>query len=287
MPDGGPFGPASVVVFGLGAALAWGAADFGGGLTSRRAPLFGVVLVSQLVGLAVAGALAVLRREPVPAPADLGLAALAGCLAVVGILSLYGALAVGRMGVVAPVTGVLAAAVPVAAGIALEGLPGPIVVLGIALAIAAVVLVSRVAGPAEGRSGLELALLAGVGLGLFTVVITRVEEGPVFGPLAVVRIVSVAVIAAIALVARRPVRLPRPVLPAVVAIGALDMAGNAGLLFAEQTGSLAVSSVLSSLYPVTTVILAAVVLRERITRSHAAGIGLAFVAVTMIAGGSA
>lgn len=286
MPDGGPFGPASVVVFGLAAALAWGAADFGGGLTSRRAPLFGVVLVSQLVGLLFALVLAVLRREPVPAGPDLALSAIAGCLAVVGILSLYGALAIGRMGVVAPVTGVLAAGVPVVAGIVLEGLPGPTVLLGIVLAIVAVVFVSRVVGPAEGRSGLELALLAGLGLGLFTVVITRVDERLVFGPLVVVRVVDAVVIALIVLVARRPARLPRPVVPAVLAIGALDMAGNAGLMFAEQTGSLAVASVLSSLYPVTTVVLAALLLREPITRVHASGIVLAFVAVTMIAGGS-
>jgi drug/metabolite transporter (DMT)-like permease len=287
MPDGGPFGPASVVVFGLGAALAWGAADFGGGLTSRRAPLFGVVLASQLTGMVLAFLLGAVRGEPVPAPVDVGWSALAGALGIAGILALYGGLAVGRMGVVAPVTGVLAATVPVAAGVILEGLPHPTVALGIVLAIVAVVLVSRVAGGAGSRSGIELALLAGVALGLFTVVITRVDERLVFGPLAIVRAVDVAILVAVILVARRPVALPRSALPAVVAIGILDMAGNAGLLFAEQTGSLAVASMLSSLYPVTTVVLATVVLREAVTRSHALGIALALVAIVLIAVGSA
>jgi drug/metabolite transporter (DMT)-like permease len=286
MADGGPFGPASVVVFGLFAAAAWGAADFGGGLTSRRAPLFGVVLGSQAVGFVLALVLGVVRGEPVPGPEDVAWAALSGVLGVVGILALYGGLAVGRMGIVAPVTGVLAATVPVLAGILLEGWPRDVVLAGIVVAIVAVVVVSRVAGEGGGRTGLELAVLAGLALGLFTVTITRIDEAGVFGPLAIARAVSAATLALAVLVARRPVRGPRSVLPAVVAVGALDMGGNAGLLFAEQTGSLAVAAVLSSLYPVTTVLLAMVLLREPVTRSHAVGIALALVAILLIAGGS-
>jgi drug/metabolite transporter (DMT)-like permease len=287
MADGGPFGSASVVVFGLAAAITWGAADFGGGLTSRRAPLFGVVLVTQAVGIVLASVRAVARGEPFPAAEDIGWSALAGLLGVVGILGLYGGLAVGRMGVVAPVTGVLAALVPVSIGIVLEGIPDAMVLAGIAAAIAAVILVSRVRGSGEGRSGIELALAAGVGLGLFTVAITRVDEALVFGPLAIVRIVDATVVTAIALAARQPVRVPRELAPALIAVGVLDMAGNAGLLLAEDTGSLAVASVLTSLYPVTTVLLATFVLRERVTASHAAGILLAVAAIVLIAAGSA
>jgi drug/metabolite transporter (DMT)-like permease len=286
MADGGPFGPASVVVFGLAAATAWGAADFQGGLTSRRAPLLGVVLVSQLVGMALALVLALARGESLPLGADLAWSALSGLLGVAGILALYHGLAVGRMGVVAPVTGVLAATVPVLAGVVLEGVPPPGVLVGIGLAIAAVVLVSRVKGDGTGRSGIELALAAGLALGLFTVAITRVSDDLVFGPLVVVRAVDAAVVLVVLLVTRHPVRLPRRVLPAVAVVGVLDMAGNAGLLFAEQTGSLAVASVLSSLYPVTTVLLAILLLREPVTRSHAGGIVLAFAAIVLIGLGS-
>jgi drug/metabolite transporter (DMT)-like permease len=292
MADGGPFGSASVVVFGLAAAITWGAADFGGGLTSRRAPLFGVVLVTQAVGIVLASVLAVARGEPFPAAEDIGWSALAGLLGVVGILGLYGGLAVGRMGVVAPVTGVLAALVPVSIGIVVDGVPdgmvlAGMVLAGIAAAIAAVILVSRVPGTGTGRSGIELALVAGVGLGLFTVAITRVQESLVFGPLAIVRIVDATVVTAIALAARQPMRVPRDLAPALLAVGALDMAGNAGLLLAEGTGSLAVASVLTSLYPVTTVLLATFVLRERVTVSHAAGILLAVAAIVLIAAGAA
>jgi drug/metabolite transporter (DMT)-like permease len=287
MPEAGPFGPASVVVFGLLAAVAWGAADFGGGLATRRATLLGVVFGSQAIGMVVALLAAVIRGEPVPAPADLGWAALAGVLGVVGILGLYGGLAVGRMGVVAPVTGVLAAVVPVLAGIGLEGLPRPIVLAGIGLAIVAVILVSRVASPAGGRSGIELALVGGLGLGLFNVTVSRVDDALVFGPLVVVRFVEAAVIGAVILLGRRPGHVPARLLPAVAVIGILDMTGNAGFLFAEATGSLAVASILTSLYPVTTILLAIAILREPMNRSHGVGIALALAAIGCITAGSA
>jgi drug/metabolite transporter (DMT)-like permease len=285
MPDGGPFGPASVVVFGLVAAVAWGAADFGGGLTTRRATLFGVVIVSQVVGMLVAAAAAIVRGEPPPSGTDIGWAALSGALAGVGILGLYGGLAIGRMGIVAPVTGVLAAIVPVTAGIALQGLPGAYVIAGIGLAILAVLLVSRVASPVGGRSGIELAVMGGIGLGLFNVTVAQVQEGLVFGPLVVVRAVEAGLITIVMLVARRPGRVPLRIVPAVALVGVLDMTGNAGYLFAEATGSIAVASVLTSLYPVTTVILAMAVLREPVTRSHAVGIVLALAAIVLISVG--
>ncbi len=117
-------GPGSaVVVLGLASALAWGAGDFGGGMLSRRAPLFGVVAATQLVGMVAAVALALLRGEPVPQGADIGWSVVTGICGVIGISSLYRGLAVGRMGVVAPVTGVLGAVIPVLAGSCSRGCP--------------------------------------------------------------------------------------------------------------------------------------------------------------------
>jgi drug/metabolite transporter (DMT)-like permease len=217
---------------------------------------------------------------------DVGWSAISGVLGAIGIMALYRGLAVGRMGVVAPVTGVLAATVPVLVGVVLEGLPPPMVVAGIAAAVLAVVLVSRVPGDAGTRSGLDLALLAGLGIGLFNVTLTRVDDALVFGPLTVARLTSAVVIALALLALRRRPVIPTRLAPAVVVIGLLDMAGNAGFLLAEQTGSLAVASVLSSLYPVTTVVLAALLLRERVTRDHAVGIVLALAAIALIAAGS-
>jgi drug/metabolite transporter (DMT)-like permease len=286
MPDAGPFGPASVVVFGLIGAAAWGAADFGGGLASRRAALFGVALASQVVGMVAAFLLARAWSEPAPTSADLGWGALAGVLGAAGILGLYGGLAVGRMSVVAPVTGVLAAMIPVLVGIILEGVPPPLVVIGIGLAVVAVVLVSRVRDDRPGRSGIELALVGGVALGLTSVALSRIDGSVVFGGLTAMRVAEGATIAAAILLTRRPARVPIPVLPAVGLIGLLDMTGNAGFVMANATGELAVAAVLTSLYPVGTVVLAAVFLRESVNRSHAAGIVLALAAIVLIAFGA-
>ncbi len=286
MPDGGPLGPASVILFGLFSAAAWGTSDFAAGLASRRVSVLALVLAAQTVGMTVALGLAMLRAEPVPAPMDVLWSGLAGVIGTGAIVALYAGLAVGRMGVVAPVAGVIGALVPVAVGIALEGLPAGIVLVGMAAAVVAVVLVSRVGGEAGARSGIELGLLAGLGIGLFNVTITRVDEGLVFGPLTIVRVAALVVLALALLARRQRVALPARLAPAIVAIGLLDMAANAGFLLAEQTGSLAVAAVLSSLYPVITVILATIVLRERVTRSHAAGIALALLAIVLIATGS-
>ena len=192
------------------------------------------------------------------------------------------------MSVVAPVTAVLAALIPVGVGFVTEGLPSQVVLMGITIAIAAVVLVSRVEDEADGRSaGLGLALLAGVGFGLFGVCIGQLGDGHVFGPLAVVRATEAVMLLGVIVVTRSAWRPPRDLVLAIVAVGVLDMAGNGAYILAAQAGSLAVAAVLSSLYPVTTVVLATLVLHERITRTHAVGIVLAAIAVTMISIGSA
>jgi uncharacterized membrane protein len=274
-------------VLGLAAAAAWGAGDFGGGLTSRRAPVFGVVLLSQFVGMAIAIGLALFRGEGVPSGTDLLLCFVAGTLGGVGITALYRGLAVGRMAIVAPVTGVLAAVIPVVGGIILEGIPATLVLVGIGLAILSVVLVSRVADEGGGRAGLTEALVAGVAIGSFGIVISGLSEGGVFSALTVIRLVQAVLVIAIVLATRSAWRLPADAIPAVVVIGVLDMAGNSFYLLAVQTGALAVASVLSALYPVATVILAAVVLHERVTRDHTVGIALATAAIVLIGIGSA
>jgi uncharacterized membrane protein len=206
---------------------------------------------------------------------------------VIGISALYAGLAAGRMSVVAPVTGVLAAGIPVGVGIVLEGLPGVEVLIGIGLALVAVVLVSRVADEGSGNSGLHYALIAGVGLGLFNVLIAQVTPGLVFGPLAILRATQALIIVAFVVVAGAHWRLPRGLIPGVLLIGVLDMAGNAFFIAARQSGELAIAATLSSLYPVTTTVLAAVILRERIGRVHAVGIAAAALAVALIAAGAA
>ena len=255
-------------------------------MLARRSAVLGVVLVSQLVGTVLALLLAVVRGETMPLPTDLPWSVAGGLTGGIGIVALYRALAVGRIGVVAPVSGVLAAAIPVVFGVLVEGMPTALVVIGIGLAIVAVVLVSRVDDGRVGPSGLGLALVAGVAIGGFGVAISQISEGHAFGPLAIIRATEALLIVAIVLLGRQAWRSDRRLLPAMAGVGVLDMAGNAAFILAVQAGSLAVAAVLSSLYPVTTVVLASLVLHERVTRSHAAGIALAVGAIACIAAGS-
>ena len=284
-----PVLPASlaVLLLGLTASASWGVADFAGGWLSRRAPLLGVALGTQLVGFVLALGAAAARGEPSLGPSDVGWAAVSGLLASVGLAALYGGLAVGRMGIVAPVTGLLVASIPVIAGSVLEGLPPPIAVFGIALAIVAVVVVSLSPGEVtDGPSGLRHALVAGVTLGLLTIVMSRFDDGRVFGPLALMRLVEALAFVAFILVRRPRWRLERSHWPAAIGIGAVDLLGNGAFVAATQTGALAIAAVLSSLYPVVTVLLAMSLLGERVGRLHAAGIVLAGVAIALIAGGN-
>ncbi len=275
------------ILFGLAAAVAWGGGDFGGGLMSRRAPVLGVVLLSQLVGLVFIFGIAVVRSDVFPSGQDVIVCLLAGVFGGVGVTTLYRALAIGRMGVVAPVTGVLAAVIPVVGGIVLQGMPPPLVLAGIGAAIVAVLLVSRVADEGGGRAGLREALVAGVCIGLFGIAISGLSEGNVFAALTLIRSVQIVLVVAAILVMRAAWRPGRGVLPAIAVIGVLDMAGNGLYLLSVQSGALAVASVLSALYPVVTVILAALVLRERVTRDHTIGIVLAGAAIALIGLGSA
>ncbi|HEY4190582.1 MAG TPA: EamA family transporter [Candidatus Limnocylindrales bacterium] len=244
------------------------------------------MLVSQLAGAALALALAIVRGETAPTQADLGWSVLAGVVGGIGITALYHGLAVGRMGVVAPVTGVIAALIPVTAGIVLEGLPQPLVLIGIVAAVIAVVLVSRVRDEGSGPSGIEMALVGGVAIGAFSVCAAQISDGHAFGPLVVIRAAEALLIVGAVVATRSAWRPAGRLVPAIAAVGVLDMIGNGAFILAVQAGALAVAAVLSSLYPVTTVVLATIVLRERVTRTHAVGIGLAVAAIVCIAVGS-
>ena len=271
------------------AAGAWGAADFGAGLATKRLPVMVVLLGSQLVGLTGALVAVAVLGESLPAPVDAAWAATAALFGAVGLAALFRALADGRMGIVAPVAGVLTAAIPVAIGIATAGAPGPVRAAGFGLALLAIVLVSLVDDGTTGRGGLLLALVAGVCFGLYTACVGQVEAG-IFGPLLVSRATSSAVVVAIVAARRTPVRAiaagePRLV-RLVLVVGIVDLMGNATFLVAAQTSGLALAAVLGSLYPVSTVILAAVVLREPIGRLHALGIATAALATILLVGGA-
>ncbi|MFN2217413.1 MAG: EamA family transporter [Anaerolineae bacterium] len=272
------------VVFGLASAASWGAGDFSGGLASKRANVYAVVMLSQWAGLVLLAGLALLFAEPVPPVADMGWAAGAGLAGGLALAALYRGLAVGRMGVVAPISAVVSAAVPVLFGLYTEGLPGADQLLGFAFAFIAVWLVSRSDSLDQARGqALVLALLAGLGFGLFLIVIDRLSSTAVLWPLVTARAASIFLISLTAVLLRQTA-LPAPRhLPLILVVGLFDAGGNALYALAARAGRLDVAAVLSSLYPAATVLLARFILQERLTRPQWIGVAAALLAVVLIA----
>lgn len=275
------------VLLALASAATYGAADFLGGLSSRRAPAVAVTLVSQAAGLVVLlCAVAVLGGSPTRA--DLAWGAASGLAGGVGLLLLYRGLAGGTMSVVAPITAVCAAAVPVGAGLAMGERPSALALTGVVVALLAIVLVSREEAPAGAPRGpvtaaVRTALLAGVAFGLFFVLLERTGDEAGLWPLVTARGGSIALLAAIGQVAGEPLRVPRAALGGVLAAGILDMTANVLYLLAVREGLLSLVAVLSSLYPASTVLLATVVLRERLHPVQRTGLAAAAAAVALIA----
>ena len=286
----------------LTSAALYGAADFLGGLASRRASTIPIVIVSQVAGiLALVPLLLVLPASP--ARPDFIWGAVAGVAGSIGVGLLYRGLAIGQMAVVAPTTAVCAVMLPVLVE-AIRGERLPVLTLaGIALALVGIVLVSRsgpvTAGPnqpplklrrsavaqakAEGPA-LRVAILSGVAIGFFFLSLARTSPAAGLWPLLAARSVSFTLFGAIVLFGSRSVRMPRPVLTLTIACGFVDMLANALYLFATRYGALSIVVTLSSLYPASTVVLARIVIGERLTGAQAVGIGCALLAVIVIVG---
>jgi len=276
------------------ASVLFGAADFLGGLAAARAPTYTVVVVSQAAGVALLAIAMPLLPAATIAPADLSWGAAAGCAGGIGVALLYRGLASGPMSVVAPVTAVCAVVVPVVAGLLLGDRPGPVTLGGIVLAVVAVGLAGQSVQsdePARERRqsrwrAFQLAISAGVMIGLFLVALGRTPASAGLWPLVAARAVSVALFAVIALAVGEPIVMTG--VPAVYAIagGTLDMLANFCYLAAVRRGPLSVIATLASLYPATTVILARLVLHERLTRTRLIGVAAALAAIVMIVGSS-
>ena len=151
MPDLGLSTALIAIVLALVAAVMWGVSDFAGGLLGRRAPILGVLIATQAVGFVIAATITGLRGEPTMVGQDLWLALGGAVLGAMGVSSLYQGLAVGRMGIVAPVAAVLTAVTPALIGVVLQGVPPLVVIAGLAVAIVAVVTVSASPDDGSGR----------------------------------------------------------------------------------------------------------------------------------------
>jgi drug/metabolite transporter (DMT)-like permease len=271
------------VVFGLASAACWGAGDFSGGLAAKHASVYSVVIASQVVGGVLLTGLALVFGERVPSLGHLLWGSAAGLAGAVGLLALYRALATGRMGAAAPVSAVITAGVPVVFGAFFEGLPSALKLIGFGLALIGVWLVSRTEAATIRWSDLKLPVLAGLGFGVFLLLIDRANETAVLWPLVASRIASLSAVFVFTWLTRQA-RLPEARhLPLMALAGAMDAGGNAFYALAAQVGRLDVAAVLSSLYPATTVWLAWLVLKERIGRTQTIGIAATLAAIVLIA----
>jgi drug/metabolite transporter (DMT)-like permease len=283
------------VLLGLLVAAAYGSADFFGGLSAKKASVSAVVVVSQACGLPWLAVL-VLVAGGSATPRVLLLGAAAGAVGGIGLTCLYRGLSIGRMSVVAPITSVGAAVVPAAWGLLRGERPGPLALVGVVLAVVAVGLISGTgdeavdgshAGEATAaRPYLVLAIVAGVAFGGVFILLAETGDDAGFWPLVAGRIASITLLGVAGLATRQSFAFGgRAALATVAAAGILDMTANALYLLAARRGLLALVAVLSSLYPASTVLLARLVLKERMLGLQLAGLGLAGAGVVLIATG--
>ena len=276
------------VALALGAAVAWGAADFLGGLKSRSIATIVVVGFGQATGLVLVAAFVAAQGDGPPEARFFVYAALAGLAGAIGIGALYRGLAVGAMSIVAPITAT-GAVIPIVVGVATGERPSGVQGAGLALALGGVMLAARQQGgeSLRGRvaAGVGLALLAALGIGSFLVALDAASEGGVAWALLVQRSVCLGLVLAVAVLLRTDFRFSRADLTPMVAIGALDMAANALFAVASTRGLVSVVSVVASLYPVTTVLLARLLLRERIAAAQQVGVVAALSGVVLITAG--
>lgn len=271
---------------GLLAALFYGAGDFCGGFAAKRSGVLAVTLGSQAVGFVLLAAVLPLSRGTLTHESIL-YGSIAGVCGGVGIALLYHALSIGRMGVVSPITAVLAAMLPVIAGELRGERLSVWQFAGIALALAAVVLISLSTEP-DGRLefstvGVREAAASGIALGGFYIFLSLAGKGAGLYPLLFARSGSVLILLTIALLLRTQL-VPATATAAIVFVGGLlDMSANVLYVFAAYAGYLSIAAVLTSLYPASTVILARLVLRERLGRAQQLGLVFALAGVALIA----
>ena len=279
-----------IYLWALGSAVLYGAADFTGGLATRRASTIPIVLLSQLSGLVSLLLLMPLLEAATPTRLDMVWGIVAGLTGGIGVALLYRALAIGAMAVVAPTTAVCAVTIPVVVSVLLGERPPPLAVIGIVLGVVSIVLVSQqsspVGGDGAGSKGVGTALVSGVAIGFFFLALARTRTEAGMWPLVVSRSLSVLLFGVAAIVGRSAIRMPAPVLGLAILCGFIDMLANALYLLAARVGPLSIVVTLSSLYPASTVLLARVVLGERLNLWQVSGVGCALAAVVLIVSGS-
>lgn len=273
------------ILFALIAAASYGISDFIGGVASRRVQALTVLVISYPVGGALMAILLLWYRGPVSANTvawSLG----GGVGGLAGVALLYSALAIAPMNIVSPVTAVMSAVVPVLAGVGRGERPHLLAWFGIVLGLLAVGLISRQPedhphGPIGWRP-LSMAILAGVGFGVYFVCLASADSDSGLWPVVISRSCSAVLVLPLVVLARAFVRIPRPTFGLAAAAGALDASANWTFLLASRNGLLSLSGVITALYPAGTVLLAMGLLKERSGSMQRVGFGVAVAAVVLL-----
>lgn len=273
-------------LFGILSAISWGAGDFTGGIVSRRSGVYRAAFFGEAAGLIFLGVMLAVFREALPPWADLAWSAAAGVLGSAGLLLLFRSLASGKMSIAAPVSALMAAVLPVIAASITEGLPVWFRYMGFALALAAIWLISRGEGHQE-KLHLHLAdlrwpLLSGFLFGFYFILMNKGSQTATVWPMVAARLGGAFFLLWFAL-AKREIAWPGKAIGGLVLLNALgDIGGNTFFILAGQKGRLDVASVLGSLYPGMTVVLAGLILKERLNRSQWLGIAAALGAIVLM-----
>ncbi|MFZ9158072.1 MAG: EamA family transporter [Ilumatobacteraceae bacterium] len=274
------------IVLAAAAACVYGFGDFCGGRASREADSFTVTFIGQIFSVLILGVALIVLADPVAPSRDWMWGAAGGIGGFVGLSMFYFALAKGSMTVVAPTTAVVSAVVPAAAGIGFGERPSMVAYVGVLVAIIGIALVTGAVGAAHAptpRRIMMIAVLGGCGFGWMFVCLDRTSEDSGMWPLLAARIASIS-IAAIVIGARRTGRVRR--VPALALwAGLFDMGANVLFLLANREGLLTLVSVITALYPVSTIVLAMRLDHERATRSQAVGMACAGLALALVAVG--
>jgi drug/metabolite transporter (DMT)-like permease len=275
----------TAIALALGVSALWGIGDFLGGLSSRRLPALTVLAAAELSGCLSVAVFVLATQAAIPSASAFAFAALAGVGGVVGLGGLYRGMAVGAMAVVAPISSA-SAVIPVVVGLARGERPSAVQLAGIAVTLLGVVLVSLEDSDLGARlaAGVGLALVAAVGFGLYFVFLDAASDEGAAWAVLIARSTATALAYAAAF-ARSSGRPPARALPTLVAIGLFDASSNVLLGVALNEGLVSLVAVLSSLYPVVTVLLAMILLGERIGRAQAFGVGVALAGVALISAG--
>src|SRR6266508_2046245 len=273
------------VALGVLVALAWGSADFLGGFTSHRLHTITVLLVAQMFGLGAAIVLVLVLRDELP---DAHVFVLSAIVGVAALWLLFRGLAAGRMSVVAPLSAVGGGVLPVAWGLLHGEHPTALALVGVALALIAVVIVGRGAehDPAPTvppSQELALGIGSGVGFGVVLILFTESATDSGMWPILIARCAGVPLLTAVALALGRSARVPRGDIAPVAGAGMFDVGANALVLLAVRRGLLSLVAPVAALYPATTVVLARLVLHERIGRQRVGGLALGLAGLALIA----